>query len=406
MAYSRIDSWNNMWYRVDERLCSAWSWQSNNTLTHVSEDSSNDVDRRVKPDDLIDNMTSQPKQFERESKCAILSYLDAMTKDYSCPYPYPKYEVWKRGYIMPGPQYTLDGSYAYDDDWATELRVKIKDTTINLGQTLAEYKQSARMFGSFAETAVDAWKIFRRKKSRRGLSPCSVPSAFLVYTYGVSPLINDLYDSVEALRLRLEHPLRKRYYCKADMSDDKVVDSNWGAGPMKIHCRIRQSQRVTAYVEFDLERASLFRMGNPLEIAWELVPYSFVIDGMIPVGDFLASLDALTAVQSVKIARVEKVKYDHLAILERTGYAGQVYTSNTNYSDHGSRNATYRYRSHERVAGYTIPLPAWPTWSPSSSYKKVVNNLMLLWQTFGQNRGHCRIRKPRYLPGLGLHSVV
>lgn len=407
MAYSNYEDWFYMPYIRYERVCTAWSTTYNNTLMHQYEKMDNPVDRRNKPDDLIGNMTAQPKQFEARSLTGIVCWGHAYAPDYSCAPPRPNFATRKWGYSSPGYQYAIDGSLSYDEDWATKIRLKIKDTTINLGTTLAEYRQSVNMFGNAAEKMVDAWRSFRKKKAWRGVSFCSIPSSYLVYTYGINPLLSDLYDTVEALTLRLEHPVRRKFYTKVGVNQSKQVSSNWGDGPMEIYARVSQTQRVNCYVEFDLQKASLFRFGNPAEIAWELVPYSFVVDGIIPVGDFLASLDAMNAVSTCAVSRTIKVNYDHKAILKRTDMWGIERTSNHDYSGNGARNATRKYRSHERVVSNSVPLPAIPTYSPSTSYKKLVNNLFLLWQTFGARPGsRCGIRRPRYLPGLGVHHII
>lgn len=404
MGYSKTDVWSNLPYSRNERICAPWETTYANTLFSTEESQTNAIDRRVKPADLIANMTSQAKQYTARNQIGSVLWASGQAKDYTCPSPQPYFKVRKWSYTNPGYQYAYDGSLPYDRDWATQLRLKIKDESINLGQTLAEYKQAASMFGNAARGVVNAWRTFRKKQPRRGLGPCTVPAAHLVYTYGVAPLVSDLYDSVEALVLRLDHPVRRRYFVRNKIQQSKEVASAHGNGPMTIYASIKQSQHVTAYIEFDLEKAALFNygFGNPIELGWEVIPYSFVIDWMIPIGDYLASLDALRAVDTIRVARVEKVAYDHNAILEAQNYFGTWYNSYT----YGCYPATRKYRSHERIVSHSIPLPALPKWSPSSSYKAAVNGLALLWQTFGQRTGACQFRKPRYLPGLGIHRVV
>jgi hypothetical protein len=44
---------------------------------------------------------------------------------------------------------------------------------------------------------------------------------------------------------------------------------------------------------------------NPLAIAWELVPFSFVLDWLVPVGTWLQSLDATLGVKFVGGCRTD-----------------------------------------------------------------------------------------------------
>lgn len=51
----------------------------------------------------------------------------------------------------------------------------------------------------------------------------------------------------------------------------------------------------------DLHWLASFGITNPLELAWELIPYSFVIDWAFNVGNVLSGLDALIGVQLASV---------------------------------------------------------------------------------------------------------
>lgn len=351
---------------------------------------SNGPEHRQKPVDLIGNMTAQPQQSKTVvTNCYHGPFLiqdDAV--DYSCyPNPYPHdIRVWGWSVVGAGGQIIEPGAVPQDRDTDLELRLAIKKESINLGTALAEYRQSARMFGSAARKVVETWRFFKGKRNRKVLTPCMIPSSYLVYTYGVAPLIGDLYNSVEELALRLGFPLRKRYFA-ASQGLAKASQTTTDSGmEKKIDARMSSSKRVTAYVEFDVENASRFTAGNILEVGWEVIPYSFVVDWVFSVGDYLSSIDALRAVSNMNVSTVTKVKYNHNVKLKYTNAHG------TTYSNH---NGAYIFESHKRDVSHTIPLPSLPSYKPSRSYKTIVNGLMLLWQTFANGNGNC---KPKYTP--------
>jgi hypothetical protein len=269
------------------------------------------------------------------------------------------------------PQQKYESNLPFVEDWATKIRLEIADETINLGTTLAEYRQSVSMFGSAAKGIRKAWQLFKKKNVRRKrLSTCSVAAAELVYSFGVSPLLSDVYDSVEALKLRLEHPVFRKYFTQEKVvSQGNYENVDWDGKYSAKH-----SRRTTVYVEFDLEKA-LFNYGwqNPLSLGWELVPYSFVIDWMLPIGDYLASLDALRATGTIRVAHVMKFVY------------GSRFFRKLNYSTglEFQKPGFYKYTSHERTVQNNIPLPALPKWSPSTSYRSLLNAMALLTQTRG-----------------------
>ena len=59
-----------------------------------------------------------------------------------------------------------------------------------------------------------------------------------------------------------------------------------------------------------MRAAAQWNLGNnPLLTAWELVPYSFVVDWFIPIGDFLSQFSASHGLQYVSGTSVTYIKY-------------------------------------------------------------------------------------------------
>jgi hypothetical protein len=57
--------------------------------------------------------------------------------------------------------------------------------------------------------------------------------------------------------------------------------------------KIRGTSRLVYKVQnMDLAAFASLGLTNPLEIVWELLPYSFVLDWLVPVGRYLSVLDA------------------------------------------------------------------------------------------------------------------
>lgn len=349
---------------------------------------SNDPESRAKPADLLKSITPQARQFyikRKNGSTGEYVYDDTETPTRS--------QIWKRE------DRCIDKfSYVHTEspqlpDWATALRLQIKDEAINLGTTLAEYRQSVRMFGSAAQGVVNAWRLFRGKQKRRkNLTMCSVAASELVYTYGVEPLVSDLYDSVERLRYRLEYPVFRRFHTRAkDTVYVKYEDEDgWTTGGFNGWSWHKMSQDITAYVWFDLEKASNFIFGNPLEIGWELVPYSFVVDWMIPIGDALIALDALKAVDTMRVSvttkEEKKFRLYHFGMTSPNHSLGEIRARGP-----GARPSVFHLKSHEREVDSTLPLPSIPKFSLSGSIRRLLNASALLVNARG-----CKGRTPRY----------
>lgn len=249
-------------------------------------------------------------------------------------------------------------------DWQTKMRLDIKDVSVNLGVSLVEYRETAKMFRNFAVGARDAWRLFKgKKRSRSRLRPCDVAASELTVSYGVEPLVSDLFDSWEILKTRLDGgPLYRRFTSTVRETGSAYRNVT---GPTGIDWDMQQ--RAICYVQLEPNWSS-FTLGNPLELAWEVIPFSFVVDWAIPVGDALSALDALKDVKSIVGTVTTKKKYKHSfehAKVEDQGYTMIV-------------PASCVYSSHQRTTNYSIPLPRVPTWNPSKSWRAIVHGLSLL----------------------------
>lgn len=324
-------------------------------LVGTNEKQWNSRDTRPKPANLLDNLTGQATQATYISKGPVVVH----TSTVACGHGGIHGDT-KRLFYQYLPD-TIYGTAHSDNLWAQRARENLESLNINLGTSLAEYRQSTRMFGNAARSLKTTYDVLRGRYRRKKLRACSIPASYLQYTFGVAPLVSDLYDSVESLKLRLEKPLRRRIsvFKSENISGSRenlIYTDNWSS---------RMSQRATIYATLDPAATSQFTIGNPIEWAWELIPFSFVVDWMIPIGNFLGSLDALKGISDIKGTVTTKTVYRS----KRT--AGGDYST----VSPGSTNVT----SHSRTGISGIPIPNPPKWSPSKSLKSVRTGLFLLW---------------------------
>jgi hypothetical protein len=319
----------------------------------------NDAEHRVKPDDLVSNQTSQPKQYTHSFTAGPAYYFEV----FECPHGGIHGVTYFKRHVLDIGLHSPAGIYFAPEptQWAWGLRQKIDEVKINLGSSLAEYRASARMFGGFATGAYKAFQTIRGRMPRNKLRACSIPAAHLAYSYGIRPLVSDLYDSVEELNLRLGLPVHKRVTSFTNQrwsGTEELVGRDWKYNSVR-------SQRVIAYLQFDPSFLGAFSMGNPIEWSWELIPFSFVVDSVIPVGQWLAQLDALVGVSNIKGTVTTKERHSHSGL----------YTAPNHVNLGPSVAACY---SHERVGFTSVPFAPLPKWSPSKSYKTIINHLSLL----------------------------
>lgn len=194
----------------------------------------------------------------------------------------------------------------------TECLLKVKNQKLNLGENLATALQTSNMFAKKATTFYEAISAARRKDwksmiNHLGLSKDfrkrgSASASYLEYIYGWKPLMQDIYGGWELLNEQLPesnlvHAVRKL----GKERDGGAIIKNGHiqyAAKWRYYGRdlISLSGKIREDYARNVARAGLI---NPLSVAWEVVPYSFLIDWGMPIGNVLEALDATTGLDFV-----------------------------------------------------------------------------------------------------------
>lgn len=198
----------------------------------------------------------------------------------------------------------------------TSIRKSLIDTSVNLAQAFAERKQTAEMFTDFGGRLIRSYKALRKGDVRRVYSALSggnylpkgwkrhfydrVPNhvldlasdSWLAWQYGVRPLVNDLAGSMKAyLKARGVQPLIRKVNTACKSEQFFKSDFDKFSNLFRSH-EASLSGRSLVYAEFQTggdawTTAQQLGLTNPALLAWELIPYSFVVDWFLNVGDFL-----------------------------------------------------------------------------------------------------------------------
>jgi hypothetical protein len=132
------------------------------------------------------------------------------------------------------------------------------------------------------------------------------------------PLLTDVKKGAEALaQHHLGHPQRFTVSRKHvfDVTDLLKVTSAANGGGVNTDTRFavyKRTTRVKIYLEVvnpNLHTIQQMGLTNPLVVAWELIPFSFVADWFIQVGDYLT---ALTALQGLTVRKALHSRRDSI----------------------------------------------------------------------------------------------
>lgn len=333
---------------------------SSNTISEV------DTVRRVKPQDYLwRHMTPHGPNWNEQHYAGHIRKVHWYTS--TCGVPggsYPGVEVTNS---YPMPDYFPPSSKYPSTNWQLDMRNKIKDLSMNLGETLFEYRESARMFSNLAKGAWSAYRCLRSGGTRcRKLGPCDVSGAWLTTNFGILPLMNDVSGAIEVLRRRLNEPIVRRFAVKkskvAKFLDDVTVSG------YDVAVRWQTSELAIVYIEFRPEIPGLI-VGNPAEVLWNLTPFTFVVDWAVPIGDYLSSLDALRYVDRIDGVLVKK--HNVSSVLTPTNLTSEETCLVEPKVD---------TEVWSRGTLTDIPYAQFPSYSPSRSWKAVVHGLSLLHQ--------------------------
>jgi len=125
--------------------------------------------------------------------------------------------------------------------------------------------------------------------------------AYLEFVYGLKPLLADIYGTAEVLKKLGVYAmlLEGRGNGKRDVDDDTLgsftnfsytrVRKKRGRGKASASCHLWA--RIDPAHQ-GLRALSQLGLINPLSLAWEIVPWSFVVDWFVPVGPVLQALSA------------------------------------------------------------------------------------------------------------------
>lgn len=185
--------------------------------------------------------------------------------------------------------------------------LKLKDEKVNVGVSLGERKQVAGMFKSNLTKVANAYRSARRgnfvQAARQlGLSWKDVPNRWLELQYGWKPLLSDIYEATKAINDKDREDSSRNWIHVIGKAVDTSKDQiDGGTAFNGVTTRSYDLHHHEAKVRFDFRPKDEMRLqrsldqwgiSNPLHIAWELIPFSFVFDWAVPVGDYLSAMGA------------------------------------------------------------------------------------------------------------------
>jgi hypothetical protein len=278
----------------------------------------------------------------------------------------------------------------------------LKGMKVNYAQAFAERRQVASLVTS---TAIKLGRAMRRLRHRdvagaaRALGLTSkqkfkgVAESWLELQYGWKPLLADVAGSMENL-YDLDHQDQDRYRVTVRGTangDNTTTVVSYSSTYYKGFGTRRKRRSAKVRLDYYLQNPALAQASglgliNPIELAWELVPYSFIADWFIPVGDYLSAMDADLGFLfrgGTATTRQEDIEDGVYLSLDKNGSAASSFKA---FSASGASRRQLRFT---RTVYANSPFPRLPGFKNPFSLTHMANAVALMSQIF---RGGSKVR--------------
>lgn len=250
---------------------------------------------------------------------------------------------------------------------------------IDLSIDLAEMHKSNSMISKAFKGIIHLGTTLR--KMRRS-NPRDWGNLWLEFTYGWKPLAQDIYGALDRL---LDPSKQSSWYiakgrgydqdhASADVSQSGVVYTLHQRADIKYRCLMQCRMRFDHSVN---EQLAGYTSLNPVSIAWELVPYSFVVDWFVNVGGYLRNLESVFLYHRnfVDGFVTEGVLDQNLAEGIGTKYRDDGVTK-----DEAVFKGSFKGTRKRRQVLTELPLPYVPVFKPKLGSSRLLSAAALLGQ--------------------------
>lgn len=191
----------------------------------------------------------------------------------------------------------------------TECLLKLKDQKAMLSETLATARQTGNLLAESAGRLWGALLAVKRRdlgRARRllGLHRRKITvgkdtaGEVLKFQYGWKPLMSEIEGLYELFGEQIKEA--QIIWARRNLRSDYSREYEEPGFSFKFSGRRHSSCTLVGQIRSNgMRTASRVGLANPLQLGWELIPLSFVVDWSIPVGNVLSAMDATSGVDFV-----------------------------------------------------------------------------------------------------------
>jgi len=251
---------------------------------------------------------------------------------------------------------------AYQESIVKALN-SLKGQAADMGNNLGELKTTVEALASDVMKAANFIRHMKKGRWRKAADDLgltlrafnhdrgkTLANYWLAYSYGWKPLAQSMYDLQSALGeewRRRTHLIEATGTTMVDGHVEFPYNDFYEQGDYKAFCRTTLKASIS---NRDLYIISKLGLTNPISVAWELVPFSFVVDWFVPVGNTLSALTATMGLEFVG-GWTNQVILEEVNIRAITGYR-TPWTDCTDAGAYKERSVGFRRDVH---SGFPVP---------------------------------------------------
>lgn len=251
--------------------------------------------------------TSPPKRARLAEHAYSVSFVNQ--RDEAMWYPQNGYYLTASSLCAPATSGYADVALlgANDDiKLVNKLREKLTGSDFNMSVFLGEGHQTLRMIGDTAITLAKAIRALKRRQfaeaaaalgvkspkgggmRRKGVDNLS--SRWLELQYGWLPLLKDAEAGAQQLAHHLNYPQTMTFRASVRREQNRSW-KNYANSVIRLNAEqyIFHRRSLIARISEPLTVPQLLGLKDPELVVWELLPFSFVADWFLPIGDWLAA---------------------------------------------------------------------------------------------------------------------
>jgi hypothetical protein len=271
--------------------------------------------------------------------------------------------------------------------------LKFKKSDFNAVVCLAEARKTADMVGSTALNLAKSMMALRRgrfadARAHLGLRRNDQPANWLQLQYGWKPMLSDVFNATESVKKAAgfgNTVVTVKASVREESTFSSYIDENHPLSRIKLEGKAEAGVFVRLDAEPDVDLliwANSLGLTNPLLVGWELLPFSFVLDWMVPVGDWLSALDATLGWKFKSGSRTRRTAV--VANAKRAPFHDPWYVYQHPVSYGGGSTASEKRVDREVYTSF--PTPYFPRIKNPLSLGHMANGLSLLAQVFSGRR--------------------